>query len=99
MFIASSTASGKAAFDGEDGHSPYTSALAEAMATPGDKLEDVFKSVRRQVRLVTSEAQIPWESTSLELDFILSRRRSRQVPPSNCSRRQRRPATPRYSIC
>ncbi len=75
MFIASSTASGKAAFDGEDGHSPYTSALAEAMATPGDKLEDVFKSVRRQVRLATSEAQIPWESTSLELDFYF-------VPPA-----------------
>jgi hypothetical protein len=41
---------------------------------PGERLEDVFKSVRRQVRLATGEAQIPWESTSLERDFYF-------VPP------------------
>ena len=74
VFIASSTGSGKIAFDGEDGHSPYTRALAEAIVTPGEKLEDVFKSVRRQVRLATGEQQIPWESTSLERDFYF-------VPP------------------
>ncbi|SDO39765.1 Uncharacterized protein, contains caspase domain [Afipia sp. GAS231] len=74
VFIASSTGSGKIAFDGEDGHSPYTRALAEALTTPGEKLEDVFKSVRRQVRLATGEQQIPWESTSVELDFYF-------VPP------------------
>jgi uncharacterized caspase-like protein len=69
MFIASATASGKIAFDGEDGHSPYTRALADSITAPGEKLEDVFKSVRRQVRLATGEQQIPWESTSLERDF------------------------------
>jgi uncharacterized caspase-like protein len=74
VFIASATGSGKVAFDGEDGHSPYTRALAEAMIVPGERLEDVFKSVRRQVRLATGEQQIPWESTSLELDFFF-------VPP------------------
>ena len=74
VFIASSTGSGKIALDGEDGHSPYTGALAEALTTPGEKLEDVFKSVRRQVRLATGEQQIPWESTSVELDFYF-------VPP------------------
>jgi uncharacterized caspase-like protein len=75
VFIASSTGSGKTAFDGEHGHSPYAKALAEVMTAPGEKLEDVFKSVRRQVRLATGEAQIPWESTSLELDFYF-------VPPA-----------------
>nr|GAJ32633.1 hypothetical protein BDOA9_0118270 [Bradyrhizobium sp. DOA9] len=74
VFIASATGSGKAAFDGEDGHSPYTKALADAITVPGERLEDVFKSVRRQVRLSTGEQQIPWESTSLELDFYF-------VPP------------------
>ncbi len=69
VFIASSTGAGKIALDGEGGHSPYTVALAEALTTPGEKLEDVFKSVRRQVRLATGEQQIPWESTSVELDF------------------------------
>ncbi len=75
VFIASSTGSGKIALDGEDGHSPYTGALAEAITTPGEKLEDVFKSVRRQVRLATGQQQIPWESTSVELDFYF-------VPPA-----------------
>jgi uncharacterized caspase-like protein len=74
VFIASATGSGKTAFDGEDGHSPYTKALADAVVVPGERLEDVFKSVRRQVRLATGEQQIPWESTSLELDFFF-------VPP------------------
>jgi hypothetical protein len=75
VFIASATGSGKVASDGADGHSPYTRALAEAITMPGEKLEDVFKSVRRQVRLATGELQIPWESTSLELDFYF-------VPPT-----------------
>jgi uncharacterized caspase-like protein len=75
VFIASSTGSGKSAFDGDDGHSPYARALAEAITTPGEKLEDVFKSVRRQVRLSTREQQIPWESTALEFDFYF-------VPPA-----------------
>ncbi|MBR1091816.1 caspase family protein [Bradyrhizobium manausense] len=74
VFIASATGSGKVALDGDDGHSPYTRALADAMIVPGERLEDVFKSVRRQVRLSTGEQQIPWESTSLELDFFF-------VPP------------------
>src|SRR2546421_1690836 len=69
VFIASSTGSGKTAFDGDEGNSPYTRALADVITTPGEKLEDVFKSVRRQVRLSTGEQQIPRESTSLELDF------------------------------
>jgi hypothetical protein len=69
VFIASSTGSGKAALDGADDNSPYARALAEAIAAPGEKLEDIFKRVRRQVRLATQEQQIPWESTSLELDF------------------------------
>lgn len=75
VFIASSTGSGSIAFDGDDGHSPYTRALAEAMTSPGEKLEDVFKSVRRHVRLSTREQQIPWESTALEFDFYF-------VPPA-----------------
>src|ERR1700739_3053626 len=43
VFIASATGSGKSAFDGDDGHSPYTRALAEAIISPGEKLEDILK--------------------------------------------------------
>jgi uncharacterized caspase-like protein len=79
VFIASSTGSGKMAFDGDDGHSPYTRALAEVITAPGEKLEDVFKSVRRHVRLTTREQQIPWESTSVDLDFYFV---AAAAPPS-----------------
>ena len=75
VFIASSTAAGDVALDGPSGqNSPYTRALAEAVVAPGEKLEDVFKSVRRRVRNTTSQKQIPWEASSLEVDFYF-------VPP------------------
>ncbi|MFM9850084.1 MAG: caspase domain-containing protein [Hyphomicrobiaceae bacterium] len=70
IYIASSTAAGDVASDGPGNNSPYTLALAEAVVVPGYKLEDVFKSVRRKVRLATEERQIPWESSSVESDFF-----------------------------
>jgi Caspase domain len=73
IYIASSTAAGDVASDGPGNNSPYTLALAEALVTPGYKLEDVFKSVRRKVRLATEERQIPWESSSVETDFFFVR--------------------------
>lgn len=70
IYIASSTAAGDVASDGPGHNSPYTLALAETLIAPGYKLEDVFKSVRRKVRLATEERQIPWESSSVESDFF-----------------------------
>src|SRR5262249_41234217 len=67
---AFSTAPGKAAQDGPfGGNSPYTTALAEAMAAPGLKIEEVFKKVRVAVREKTKGEQTPWESTSLTGEF------------------------------
>ncbi len=68
--VAFSTAPGKAALDGPDGvNSYYTAALAQAMADPGLKIEEVFKKVRIAVREKTKGEQTPWESTSLTGDF------------------------------
>ena len=68
--VAFSTAPGKAALDGPDGgNSHYTAALAQAMAEPGLKIEEVFKKVRVAVREKTKGEQTPWESTSLTGDF------------------------------
>ena len=68
--VAFSTAPGKAALDGPDGgNSYYTAALAQAMAEPGLKIEEVFKKVRIAVREKTKGEQTPWESTSLTGDF------------------------------
>lgn len=71
ILIASSTGAGDIAYDGPGANSPYTTALAESLVTPGKVLEEVFKSVRRRVRLATHNKQIPWESSSLEREFFL----------------------------
>ena len=68
--VAFSTSPGKAAVDGpEGGNSLYTAALAQAMAEPGLKIEEVFKNVRVAVWKQTKGEQTPWESTSLRGDF------------------------------
>ena len=70
-FIAFSTAPGTVADDGDTENSPYTAALLTSLFMPGRKIEESFKMVRRQVRQATSGSQIPWESTSLENDFVM----------------------------
>ena len=68
--VAFSTAPGKAALDGPDGGNSYfTAALAQALAEPGLKIEEVFKKVRIAVREKTKGEQTPWELTSLTGDF------------------------------
>ncbi len=67
--IAYSTAPGKVAADGRGRNSPYTKALSRAIKAPGAKVEDVFKTVRVAVMDRTSDAQVPWESSSLTGDF------------------------------
>ena len=58
--IASSTASGDVATDGEFGrNSPYTKHLLQATKKPNLKIEDVFKRVRRGVIRDTKSKQIP----------------------------------------
>jgi uncharacterized protein YecT (DUF1311 family) len=67
--VAFSTSPGKVAADGKGGNSPYTAALAQAIAEPGARIEDVFKKVRVAVSAATGGEQTPWESTSLTGDF------------------------------
>ncbi len=68
--IAFATAPGSVASDGEGQNGLYTQHLLQSMQKPGIKIEDVFKNVRASVRKDSGGKQIPWESTSLEGDFI-----------------------------
>jgi uncharacterized caspase-like protein len=68
-YIAYATAPGGVAADGDGANSPYTAALANVLAMPGLKLEDVFKKTREKVLASTSEAQVPWETSSITGDF------------------------------
>ena len=70
--VAFATAPGAEAADGSAGNGLYTSHLLRNMATPGLKVEDVFKRTRVGVKQASAGRQIPWESTSLEGDFYFA---------------------------
>ncbi len=82
--IAFATAPGAVASDGSGTNGLYTQHLLQAMAEPGMRLEDAFKKVRSGVRRDSAGRQVPWESTSLEVDFFF-----RPAPPVATA-----PATP-----
>ena len=67
--IAYSAGPGEVAADGGGAHSPYTSALVEAMQVPGLAVEQMFKRVRIAVEKQTGGAQTPWEESSLRGEF------------------------------
>ena len=62
--VAYATQPGNVAADGEDGHSPYTRALAKAVTTPGLDVFSVFNDVGVAVKRATGNAQQPWVSSS-----------------------------------
>ena len=70
--VAYATGPGEVALDGTGANSPYTSALANAMATPGLPVELMFKRVRQAVMEQTNDRQVPWESSSLTGHFFFT---------------------------
>ncbi len=73
-FLAYATAPGNVAADGAAGskNGLYTGYLLQELQKPTARIEDVFKRVRFAVRKSSNGAQIPWETTSLEDDFIFN---------------------------
>ncbi|OQX27994.1 MAG: hypothetical protein BWK80_02540 [Desulfobacteraceae bacterium IS3] len=70
--IAYATSPGKTASDGSGSNGLYTSELIRQMRVPGVGIEDMFKTVRKEVRVRSNGDQIPWESTSLEGSFYFA---------------------------
>jgi len=73
-FLAYATAPGNVAEDGSaaDGNGLYTRYLLTELQRPQAAIEEVFKRVRLQVRRASNGRQIPWESTSLEDEFVFA---------------------------
>ena len=68
--VAYATAPGSEALDGGSvGNSPYTAALVEVMRQPNLQIEQMFKSVRVKVNALTGGKQVPWETSSLTVNF------------------------------
>lgn len=68
--IAYATAPGSVAADGNGRNGVYTQNLIVRMQEPGMSIEQVFKSVRKDVVGQTSSKQVPWESSSLTGNFF-----------------------------
>jgi uncharacterized caspase-like protein len=71
--LAYATAPGKLAADGlggiNDKNGLYAQQLARQLLSPGLPVEHVFKRVREAVVRASREAQVPWESSSLQGEF------------------------------
>jgi len=72
-YIAFATAPGNVAQDGNEktGNGLFTEYIIKELQKPAP-IEDMFKRVRLQVRKASNGAQIPWDSSSLELDFAFN---------------------------
>lgn len=84
--LAYSTAPGNVAADGTGENGLYTQHLLREMNNPNDKIEDVFKRVRLNVRRDSRGQQIPWESTSLEDDFYFRPRQTKKLSDKEIER-------------
>ncbi len=71
-FLAYATAPGNVAQDGDGKNGLYTGFLLQELQKPSASIENVFKRVRFAVRKASNGAQIPWETTSLEDDFVFN---------------------------
>ncbi len=68
-YVAYSTAPGDVTVDGTGDYSPYAAALAEAIAVPGDSIEDTFRNVRVSVAAQTGNKQVTWDYSALTAPF------------------------------
>ena len=73
IFIAFSTAPGAVALDGEDtANSPFTSSLISHLPSVGISVSQMMIRVRRDVFDKSSGRQMPWDSSSLLVDFAFN---------------------------
>jgi len=70
--IAFATEPDKVALDGDDGHSPFTSALLEHIETPGLEIRQMLSRVRGTVIDNTGGEQLPLDTSALVDDFYFS---------------------------
>ncbi len=70
--IAFATSPGSVASDGSGENGVYTKHLLENLRTPGLQVEQMFKLVRSGVIAETNSQQRPWETTSIQGDFVFA---------------------------
>jgi uncharacterized membrane protein YgcG len=69
--VGYSTSPGAEALDGADGgHSPYADAFLRLAREPNLPIEKLFKRIRLEVNRATEGLQTPWESSTVNSDFV-----------------------------
>lgn len=63
--LAFATAPGQVALDGDSDNSPFSSALARHISTPGLEVQQMLTRVRTEVVAATKNKQVPWSNSSL----------------------------------
>lgn len=73
LLIAYATAPGQTALGGDKGgHSPFTKALLDNIATPGVEIQQAMTLVRAEVSGATDKRQMPWGHTYLTSEVYLN---------------------------
>ena len=72
VLIAFAAAPGAVAADGDDGNSPFTTALLQWVDRPGLEISTMFRRVRQTVLTLTDGAQVPWVEEALLRDIYLN---------------------------
>jgi hypothetical protein len=88
-YISFATAPGNVALDGnsDSANGLYTQYILKELQRPAP-VEDMFKRVRLQVRKASHGAQIPWDSTSLEVDFAFNDGNKFTLTPNESSQKK-----------
>ena len=71
LLIAYATDPGSVAYDGQETHSPYTTALSKHLITPGLEIQSALTRVRAEVAEATNGAQRPWHNASLAREVFI----------------------------
>jgi uncharacterized caspase-like protein len=71
LLIAYATDPGAVAYDGKGINSPYTTALARHLTTPGLEIQSALTRVRADVSEATGGAQHPWHNASLSREVFI----------------------------
>jgi len=71
-FITFATQPGNVSNDGAGDHSPFATALAKHLETPGLSISDLVIAVRNETRELTLGKQSPWDQSSLLAQFYFT---------------------------
>lgn len=82
MLVAFNAAPGTVAPQEKGSYSAYAQALAEMICTGGLPLNDVFERVRLRVNEMTKGAEVPWNSSKIDVPFLFFDRSPDAPPPS-----------------